>query len=142
MLGKMFGGLEEYAPLFIRLGLASIFFHAGAQKVFGLFGGQGLEATAEYFKTKLDFPLPMLMASLAGIGELGGGILVGIGLITRYAAGTLCIIMLVAIFAAHSGRVFGDGLPAFACLIMAISLLATGGGKASADRMLKIDDRV
>ncbi|HTF56202.1 MAG TPA: DoxX family protein [Planctomycetota bacterium] len=142
MLGKMFGGLEEYAPLFIRLGLATIFFHSGSQKVFGMFGGMGLEATADSFKTKLDFPLPMLMASLAGIGELGGGILVGIGLITRYAAGTLCIIMIVAIFAAHHAQVFGEGRAAFACLIMAISLLATGGGKASADRMLKIDERV
>lgn len=146
MLGKVFGGLEDYAPLLIRLGLAAIFIHAGLGKVFGVFGGPGLEKTAEFFGPppagKLDLPLPILMASLAGIGELGGGFLVGIGLITRYAAATLCVIMIVAVFAAHGGRVLADGLPAFTCLIMAASLLLSGGGKGSLDRLLKIDERV
>jgi putative oxidoreductase len=141
MLGKVFGGLEEYAPLLIRLGLLAIFGYHGSQKLFDLFGGAGLEKTAEFFQSK-DFPMPMFLATVAGIGELGGGFLVGIGLITRYAAGILCIIMLVALIFFHGGRVFADGLGAFACLILAISLLATGGAKASLDRLLKIDDRV
>jgi putative oxidoreductase len=146
MLGKAFGGLAEYAPLLIRLALAAIFINGGAGKIFGLWGGPGLEKTAEMFGPppagKLDLPLPILMASLAGIGELGGGLLVGIGLITRYAAATLMVIMIVALFVAHGGRVFLDGLGAFTCLIMAASLLLTGGGKASLDRALKIDERV
>jgi putative oxidoreductase len=148
MLGKVFGGLEEYAPLLIRLGLAAIFIYGGAGKIFGVWGGPGLERTTIYFgpppEGKLDLPLPILMASLAGIGELGGGFLVLIGLITRYAAATLCVIMLVAIFVAHGGRVLDprEGLPAFTCFIMAFSLLFTGGGKGSLDRLLKIDERV
>jgi putative oxidoreductase len=146
MLGKVFGGLEEYAPLLIRLALAVIFVHGGVGKIFGVWGGYGLEKTAIMFgpppEGKLDLPLPILMASLAGIGELGGGFLVGIGLITRYAAATLVVIMLVALFVAHGGRMFTDGLAAFTCLIMAFSLLFTGGGKGSLDRLLKIDERV
>jgi putative oxidoreductase len=145
MLGKVFGGLEEYAPLVIRLGLAAIFVCSGAGKIFGIWGGHGLEKTAEFFGPgKLDLPLPILMASLAGIGELGGGFLVGIGLITRYAAATLVIIMAVAIGVAHGGRVLDPqhGLAAFACMMMAFSLLLTGGGKGSLDRVLKIDERV
>lgn len=147
MLGKVFSGLEEYAPLLIRLALAAIFIHAGLGKIFGIWGGPGLEKTAIMFgppppATNLDLPLPILMASLAGIGELGGGILVGVGLITRYAAATLIVIMLVALFAAHGGRLFMDGLGAFTCLIMASTLLLTGGGKGSLDRLLKIDERV
>ena len=141
MLGKVFGGAAEYAPLLIRLALGAIFINAGAGKVFGLWGGYGLEKTAEAFG-KLDLPLPILMASLAGIGELGGGFLVAIGLITRYAAATLFIIMIVALFVAHHGHALGEGLGAFACLIMSASLLLTGGGKASLDRALKIDERV
>jgi len=143
MLGKVFGGLEQYAPLLIRLGLLAIFGVIGSQKLFGLFGGPGLDRTAEAFAAK-DFPMPMFLATVVGIGELGGGFLVGIGLLTRYAAGILCIIMLVAIIFAHGGRVFDgqQGLPALACLILAISLLASGGGKASLDRLFKIDDWV
>ncbi|HEU4339368.1 MAG TPA: DoxX family protein [Planctomycetota bacterium] len=146
MLGKVFGGIEEYTPLLIRLALAAIFIHQGMGKIFGVWGGFGLEKTAIYFgpppEGKLDLPLPILMASLAGIGELGGGFLVGIGLITRYAAATLMVIMLVALFVAHGGQIFGDGMKAFTCLIMSSSLLITGGGKASLDRLLKIDERV
>jgi len=141
MLGKVFGGLEQYAPLLIRLGLLAIFGVIGSQKLFGLFGGPGLDRTAEAFAAK-DFPMPMFLATVVGIGELGGGFLVGIGLLTRYAAGILCIIMLVAIIFAHKGMVFSEGLAALACLILAISLLASGGGKASLDRLFKIDDWV
>lgn len=146
MLGKVFGGLEEYMPLLLRLALAVIFIHAGLGKIFGIWGGYGLEKTAIYFgpppEGKLDLPLPILMASLAGIGELGGGFLVGIGLITRYAAATLIVIMLVALFVAHGGHALTDGLAAFTCLMMSCGLLLTGGGKASLDRLLKIDERV
>ena len=141
MLGKMFGGLEEYAPLLVRLGLGTVFGFFGAQKLLGWFGGPGLEKTADAF-AGLGFPIPAFMAALAAIGELGGGVLVALGLVTRYAAAILCIVMIVALFAAHGGRIFADGLPAFCCLILAISLLATGGGKVSCDRMFKIDERV
>lgn len=146
MLGKVFGGLEEYAPLLIRLALAAIFIHLGVGIIFGAWGGAGLDKTAEVFgappKGKYDLPLPILLASLAGIGALGGGFLVGIGLITRYAAATLFLIVIIALFVGHGGRVFEDGLGAFACLVMAFTLLLTGGGKGSLDRVLKIDERV
>jgi uncharacterized membrane protein YphA (DoxX/SURF4 family) len=89
-----------------------------------------------------DLPLPVLLASLGGIGALGGGILVGIGLITRYAAATLFVIVFIALFVACHGRPFDEGLGAFCCLFMSFSLLLTGGGKGSLDRLLKIDERV
>ena len=143
MLDKVFVGLEEYAPLLIRLTLGAIFIKSGAGKIFGIWNGEGLEKTAEFFGAgKLDLPLPILMASLAGIGELGGGFLVAIGLITRYAAATLVIIMIVALGVAHSWHIFSDGRTAFCCMMMAFSLLLTGGGKGSLDRVLKIDERV
>src|SRR5687767_350642 len=49
VLGKVFGGLEEYAPLLIRLALAATFIQSGAGKIFGIWGGHGLEKTAEFF---------------------------------------------------------------------------------------------
>src|SRR5688572_17962595 len=106
MLGKVFGGLEEYAPLLIRLTLAAIFINGGGGKIFGWFDGPGLEEVAKSFGPvdqggKLGLPNPILMASLAGIGELAGGFLVGVGLITRYAASVLIVIMIVALFVAH-----------------------------------------
>ncbi len=143
MLGRVFGGLEEYAPLLIRLGLATIFIYKGIQTIFGSFGGPGLDKVAELFGEKgYDLPLPILMASLAGIGALGGGFLVLIGLITRYAATSLFVIAALALFVAHGGRIFADGLGAFTCLVMTFMLLLTGGGKGSLDRLLKIDERV
>lgn len=51
----------------------------GAQKLFGSFGGHGLEATAKGFES-VGLRPGTAMATLAGASELGGGVLTALGI--------------------------------------------------------------
>ncbi len=59
-----------------------------------------------------------------------------IGLGTRFALVPLVITMVVAVFKAHSGEIFGDGETAFLYLAIYVTLLLKGAGKYSADHYL------
>lgn len=126
------------APLVLRLALGSVFVGHGAQKLFGWWGGGGLQATAQYFENNLGLSPGMLHASLAAGGEFFGGILILLGLATRLAAAQAAIIMVVAIWTAHRSAFF---LPAgmeyaLVLLLIAVSLVLTGGGALSIDAHL------
>ncbi len=55
------------------------------------------------------------------------------GLATRFALVPLIITMMVAVFDAHSGEIFGKGETAFLYLAIYVTLLLKGAGKYSAD---------
>src|SRR5687768_12825165 len=86
------------APLVLRVPVGIIFIAHGAQKLFGWYGGYGLQATGEAFASMGLIP-GFLMASLAGGAEFFGGLALVFGLLVRPAAAVLAITMLVAIFA-------------------------------------------
>jgi putative oxidoreductase len=67
----------------------------GTQKLFGWFGGRGLEATAQGLDRAGFRPGP-LMALLAGVGEAGGGVLLALGLLTPLGAAAGIGVMLNA----------------------------------------------
>ena len=84
-----------YALMRIVVGLA--FAQHGAQKLFGVFGGvDGGGATVEILS----------LMGVAGVIELGCGLLVAIGLLTRLAAFLASGLMAFAYFMAHAGRGF------------------------------------
>jgi putative oxidoreductase len=131
------------ATLPLRLVLGLIFFAHGSQKLFGLFGGPGLNAAGAGFE-QMGFAPGMLWAFLTGAMELGGGILLLLGLLTRVAAGGLSLVMLVAMFAVHwrNGFFLDPAGPrhgiefVLALLGGLIALLIYGGGWASGDRQI------
>ncbi len=92
--------LDFLPSLALRLYLAPIFIEAGARKL-DLPSLLPKESVAHWFEYGLELPLPTLMAALAGWAELFGGVLLLIGLATRWASIPLMITMLVAAFAAH-----------------------------------------
>jgi len=71
--------LHRYGALAARLALAAIFIVSGWGKL------AGPEGTAAYIAAK-DLPAPMLLAILAGVAELAGGLALAAGLFTRQAA--------------------------------------------------------
>lgn len=81
-------------------------------------------------------PAPALLAYLAKGSEFFGGILLALGLFTRFAVLPLVITMLVAVFAAHKGQIFGEGEHAFLFLLAFVTLFFTGAGKWSLDHFL------
>lgn len=119
----------------LRLAVGSVFIGHGAQKLFGWFGGPGLQNTTEAF-TQMGFSPEM--ALMAGCGEFLGGLLILLGLFTRLGALSVAIVMLVAIFKVHWGEFFlPKGIEyAFTQLMIAFSLLLSGGGAFSVDACL------
>lgn len=137
MLGKLFRGAGDTGPLVIRLALGPIFIYHGSQKLFGLWGGPGLDGTAR-FLASLGFTPAYPFAIALGAAEFLGGLLVLLGLFTRYAALTLAVVMAVAIARVHWGKPFdvakGGAEFALMNLAAALSLLFTGGRTLSIDR--------
>ena len=60
------------APLALRIPVGIIFAAHGAQKLFGAFGGYGLEGTGQFFES-IGLTPGYLMALLAGGAEFLGG---------------------------------------------------------------------
>lgn len=130
---------NSYAFLPIRLGVGVVMAAHGAQKLFGWFGGYGLQGTGQFFAENLGLQPGVLMAALAGGTEFVGGLLLVAGLLTRVAALGLAGTMAVAILTAHSGAFFASngGMEYPLTLLLAsLSLAIGGGGALSVDRKL------
>lgn len=130
---------DNWAPLALRLGGGGIFAAHGAQKLFGWFGGYGLEGTGQFFDS-VGLAPGYLMALLAGAAEFFGGLALILGLLVRPAAASLAFAMLVAIFSVHVSKGFfmdkGGYEYALALFAVSVSLVFSGAGRASLDRAL------
>ncbi len=126
-----------WAPLALRLPVGIIFMAHGAQKLFGWFGGYGLEGTGQWMAS-IGIEPGYLMALLAGSGEFLGGLALLIGLLTRPAALVTAFTMIVAILTVHIGNglfMSNNGYEfGLALLAASVSLLISGGGNLSADK--------
>lgn len=86
------------APLALRLYLAPIFWMAGSSKL------ADMDSTIAWFGNPdwgLGLPFPALMAWMAALSELGGAILLILGLAVRLISIPLMVTMLVAALAVH-----------------------------------------
>ncbi len=85
----------------IRAVLALVFVFHGSQKLFGWFGGYGIEGTAQWMAS-IGIPFPTLSVVLAGSTELFGGLaLLAGGLAGRLATAPMAFTMVVAVLSAH-----------------------------------------
>jgi putative oxidoreductase len=101
----------------------------GSQKLFGSFGGSGTAGTRTFF-AGLGFRTPLAMAFIAGLSELGGGLLFAFGLLTPFAALALTVVMLNAIGTVHWRKGFFNSAGGYEynLLIIATALAVTAGG--------------
>lgn len=133
-----------WTGLILRLTLGLVMFPHGAQKLLGWYGGFGFDGTMGFFTQKLG--LPWIIAFLVIIGEFFGSLGLVSGLLTRFSAGSLMVIMLGAVTMAHLpygffmnwfGQQKGEGYEYHLLVIgIAAALLVTGGGKWSVDGKL------
>ncbi|MCM2306448.1 MAG: DoxX family protein [Sulfuritalea sp.] len=127
------------SPLALRIPVGIIFTAHGAQKLFGWFGGYGLEGTGKWMAS-IGIEPGMLMAALAGGAEFFGGLALLLGLLVRPAAAVLGFTMLVAIFSVHIGNglfMSNNGIEfGLALLTVTVSLLVSGAGRISVDAVL------
>lgn len=86
----------DLALVIARTVLAWIFIYYGAGKLFGAFNGMGIHGTTLYFQNAAGLHPGGLFAWLGGIVELGGGIAMALGLVTRLAGLALFVDMVMA----------------------------------------------
>jgi putative oxidoreductase len=111
----------------------------GAQKLYGWFGGYGLDGTGQFMDT-LGFHPGRRHAALAGLTETGGGVLLALGLLTPLGAALVASVMLVATVTVHLKNGFfaaGGGYEYNLVLAAAaLSLAFSGPGALSIDELL------
>ena len=86
----------------LRATLGSFFIGHGTQKLFGWFGGHGLEGTAGFFEGQLGLRPGKRHATMAGVGEAAGGALLILGAFTPVAAALITGAMTTAIRKVHA----------------------------------------
>jgi len=148
MLRKFLSTDNDPAALVMRLSLGLVFLAHGAQKVLGWWGGYGASATIQGFA---KMGLPPVVTVLVMAAELGGGLLLILGFLTRLAALGIGCVMAGALFMVHAkvgffmnwaGTQKGEGFEYhILALGLAIALLIKGGGAVSVDRALTGEDR-
>ena len=121
----------DVSLLLLRLMVGTIGVFHGGQKLFGLFNGYGLKATAEWMAS-IDIPAPMLSALAAGVTEFFGGIFIALGLLTRFWGAGFTFAMLVAIVTVHPNAfaASNNGMEfALSVGVMTLALTIAGPGR-------------
>jgi putative oxidoreductase len=133
--------MDHYGLTVLRLVVGATFIAHGAQKLFGVWGGAGLAATAASFDS-LGLSPGYSLAVAVGLTETLGGMLLMGGALTLLAAAGLIVTMLGAIWNVHGPNGFfmnwamtpgkGHGIEYNVVLIAAlVCLMFTGPGAVS-----------
>ncbi|MCG8968807.1 DoxX family membrane protein [Streptomyces sp. CL12-4] len=138
------GGPEVSSPhaydvglLVLRLALGLTIAAHGAQKLFGWFGGGGLEGTGQFF-TMSGYPSGKAMAVVAGLTETLGGLGLLFGLLTPLAGAAVLGTMINALAVKWGGGFFAPEGVEYETLLAAgaAGLALTGPGRLAVDRYL------
>jgi putative oxidoreductase len=123
----------DAALLAVRVAAGVIFAAHGAQKLFGAFGGPGLEKTVEMMG-----PVGYLVA----VGEFFGGLGLVVGFLTRFSAAALVVVMIGAIAMVHWQHGFFLSAGGFEYNVALIGLLVpvvvAGPGRYAVGRELPL----
>ena len=133
--------MTSLALLILRGTVGGLLAGHGAQKLFGSFGGFGVEGTAGWLES-LNFRPGRQWAIIAGLSEFGGGALTALGALNPLGPIMAMGAMLTATFKVHRGKPIwgtagGAELPTVNMAVLGALTLA-GPGKLSFDGLLGI----
>jgi putative oxidoreductase len=133
--------VNEAAPMIVRVMQGSLMAGHGAQKLFGSFGGPGLEGTSGFMEM-LGMRPGRPWAYLAGLSEFGGGVLTALGLLKPLGPLGIIASMSMATRRAHWGKPIwvtegGAELPVLNIAISTALMIRESDGY-SLDRLLGI----
>lgn len=123
----------DLSLLVLRIAVGVIFMAHGSQKLFGAFGGKGLDALVDAMG-----PIGYLVA----IGEFFGGFGLVVGFLSRFSAASLIVIMIGAIVKVHGKNGFFMSQGGFeynlALIGILFSVLMMGPGRIAIGRFLPL----
>ena len=117
----------DVSLLIARLAAGIVMFPHGTQHLFGWFGGTGLSSFVQYLGP---------VAYLVSIGEVFGSLGLVLGVLSRFSAAALIVVMLGAIFLGHArygffmnwyGTKQGEGFEYHLLMIGLLVVVATAG---------------
>jgi putative oxidoreductase len=128
--------------LVLRIIVGLYFVGHGAQKLFGVAGGHGLNGTGQFFEA-MGLRPGRLNAFAAGAAELTAGVLLAVGLLTPLAAALITGVMIVAIATVHWSKGIWTSDGGFELnlvyIAIAFALAGVGAGDWSLDQALGLD---
>lgn len=134
---------NSLVPTVLRVALGGVIFAHGLQKVFGWFGGYGIDGTMGFFRS---IGVPAAVGALVIMSDFLGSLGLILGVATRFTAAAAALVMLGAALLVHlpngffmnwGGAPHGEGYEFHVLAIaMAVALVVTGGGRGSVDRWL------
>ncbi|UHA75037.1 DoxX family protein [Paenibacillus sp. 481] len=129
----------DYGLLLIRAVIGLTMIGHGAQKLFGWFGGYGLQGTGGWMES-IGLRPGVQMALLAGLTELTGGLLFGLGMFTWIGALLIVGTMLMAIVKVHGPNGYWVTQNGFEynlmLLVTVIGVALIGAGAFSIDALM------
>jgi len=144
MLRSFFRTTSDPATAIARLALGLVMFPHAMQKLFGWFGGYGLDGTMGFFTGQLG--MPAALAALAIAAEALGAIGLIVGLAGRGAAFGIAAVMVGAVVTVHlpngffmdwGGQLAGEGYEYhILALALASVVMLRGSGAWSLDAVV------
>jgi putative oxidoreductase len=134
---------DDIGKLILRLTLGLVVLPHGAQKLLGMFGGNGFEKTMGFLTERAG--LPWIIAFLVIFIEFFSALFVALGMFTRWAALSISVLFVGILFFAHfehgffmnwSGRGTGEGYEFHLLVIgLGLGIALLGAGKFAWSRV-------
>jgi putative oxidoreductase len=128
-----FDRYRDAGPLFLRLFVAFVLIYGTQDNVFD--GTRMLEFRD--FLAQHGFPRPLASAYLSAYAQFGAGVLIALGLLTRWASAVMVVNFAVALGMVHANLPFNLNIAPLAMLFGALFLLFSGAGRYSLDARLQ-----
>jgi putative oxidoreductase len=133
---KSLNSLQPWGAFFLRLVLGSAMLYHGYDKVIpaGGFQAHPFSALQHHGHFVVSLGMPYWLGYVSALTEFIGGILILLGLFTRFAAFMIAVNMLFAIILVNRHHGYAASEYSLALLVIAIMLLFFGAGVVALDR--------
>jgi putative oxidoreductase len=136
-MSKSLNNLQPWGAFFLRLVLGSAMIYHGYSKVIPTgFHGSTFSALDRHSHFVVSLGLPYWLGYVSALTEFLGGILILLGLLTRFAAFLIACNMLVALVTVNRHHGYSGSEYSLALFVIALMLLFYGAGASSFDRKI------
>ena len=137
-MSKSLNSLQPWGAFFLRLVLGAAMVYHGYDKVIpaGGFHTHPFSALQHHSHYVVSLGMPYWLGYVSALTEFVGGILILLGLLTRFAAFMIAVDMLFAILLVNRHHGYAGSEYSLALFVIAIMLIFYGAGTLALDRRL------